>query len=73
MKRQLQVIEQEAVVLRTKIQTLESENDKLAAENKQLQLQRIRKGPSEPESETELKMKIASLETKLAEANNKVT
>jgi hypothetical protein len=72
LKRQLQVIEQEAVILRTKIQTLESDNEKLAAENKQLQLQRIRKSSSETESETELKMKITSLETKLADANSKV-
>ena len=73
LKRQLQVIEQEAVILRTKTQTLESENEKLAAENKQLQLQRIRKGPSEPDNETELKIKIASLEAKLTDANSKVT
>jgi hypothetical protein len=52
---------------------LESENEKLAAENKRLQLQRIRKGPSESDNENELKMKIASLETKLTEATSKVT
>lgn len=39
MKRQLQVVEQEASVLRTKTQTLEQENDKLLAEVKKLQLQ----------------------------------
>lgn len=38
-KRQLQVVEQEASVLRTKTQTLEQENDKLLAEVKKLQLQ----------------------------------
>jgi hypothetical protein len=39
LKRQLQVVEQEASVLRTKTQTLEQENDKLLAEVKKLQLQ----------------------------------
>jgi predicted nuclease with TOPRIM domain len=73
LKCQLQVIEQEATILRTKTQTLESDNEKLAAENKQLHLQRIRKWPLEAENETALKGKITSLETKLTEANNKVT
>jgi predicted nucleic acid-binding Zn-ribbon protein len=72
LKRQLQVIEQEATVLRTKIQTMESDNEKLAAENKQLLLQRMKRGPSEAEYETELKEKITSLERELTEANNKV-
>jgi chromosome segregation ATPase len=39
LKRQLQVVEQEATVLRTKTQTLEQENDKLLAEVKKMQLQ----------------------------------
>ena len=39
LKRQLQVVEQEASVLRTKTQTLEQENDKMLAEVKELQLQ----------------------------------
>ncbi|PNF26593.1 hypothetical protein B7P43_G11349 [Cryptotermes secundus] len=72
LKRQLQVIEQEAAILRTKTQTLESDNEKLAAENKQLHLQRIKKWPLEAENETTLKAKITSLETKLTDANNKV-
>jgi regulator of replication initiation timing len=72
LKRQLQVIEQEATVLRTKIQTLESDNEKLAAENKQLHLLRLKKGSTETETEAELKGKIKSMETELAEAYNKV-
>lgn len=39
LKRQLQVVEQETAVFRTKAQTLESENDKLLAEVKKMQLQ----------------------------------
>jgi hypothetical protein len=73
LKRQLQVIEQEATILRTKTQTLESDNEKLAAENKQLHLQKIKKWPLENENETALKVKITSLESKLADTNNKVT
>jgi chromosome segregation ATPase len=41
-KRQLQVVEQEATVLRTKTQSLEQENDKLLGEVKVLQLQAAR-------------------------------
>lgn len=73
LKRQLQVIEQEAAILRTKTQTLESDNEKLAAENKQLHLQRIKKWPLEAENEAALKSKITLLETKLTDANDKVT
>lgn len=42
LKRQLQVVEQEASVLRTKTQTLEQENEKLLSEVKKLQLQTAR-------------------------------
>ncbi|XP_021938796.1 golgin subfamily B member 1 isoform X3 [Zootermopsis nevadensis] len=72
LKCQLQVIEQEATILRTNIQTLESDNEKLVAENKQLHLMRLKKGSTEKESEVELKGKLTSLETELAEAYNKV-
>jgi hypothetical protein len=65
------VIEQEAAILRTKTQTLESDNEKLAVENKQLHLLRLKKGATE--TETELKGRITSMETELIEANNKVT
>jgi hypothetical protein len=73
LKRQLQVIEQEAAILRTKTQTLESDNEKLAAENKQLHLLRLKKGSTETETEAELKGRITSMETELTVANNKVT
>lgn len=42
LKRQLQVVEQEASVFRTKTQTLEQENEKLLAEVKKVQLQAAR-------------------------------
>ena len=73
LKRQLQVIEQEANILRTKNNTLESDNEKLAAENRRLLLQKIKKSPSETEIDTELKDKVISLETQLADSNNKVS
>uniref|UniRef100_A0A0K8W841 Uncharacterized protein n=1 Tax=Bactrocera latifrons TaxID=174628 RepID=A0A0K8W841_BACLA len=45
-KRQLKLVEQEASVLRTKISTLESENEKLLKDNKRMQLQALRKSTS---------------------------
>jgi len=48
LKRQLQVVEQEASVLRGKTQTLEQENDKMLAEVKQLQLQVARGSTKSP-------------------------
>ncbi|XP_036217888.2 uncharacterized protein [Bactrocera oleae] len=45
-KRQLILVEQEASVLRTKISTLESENEKLLKDNKRMQLQALRKSTS---------------------------
>lgn len=41
LKRQLQVIEQEASVLRSKTQSLEADNEKVQAENKKLQVSQI--------------------------------
>lgn len=77
LRRQLQVIEQEAAVLRTKTQTLESENEKLTNENKRLQLRASRKAPITSTEEaglenSDLKEKVKSLESKLTEANNKI-
>ncbi|KAJ4435370.1 hypothetical protein ANN_17984, partial [Periplaneta americana] len=72
LKRQLQVIEQEANILRTRNQTLETDNEKLIADNKRLLLQKIKKAPSEADIDTDLKEKVTTLETQLAEANNKV-
>ncbi|XP_049773051.1 trichohyalin isoform X2 [Schistocerca cancellata] len=79
LKRQLQVIEQEAAILRTRTQALETENEKLTAENKKLQLVRGTKKTinSTATDETsdravELKERIADLERQLEEANKKV-
>ncbi|XP_049855867.1 myosin-2 heavy chain isoform X5 [Schistocerca gregaria] len=79
LKRQLQVIEQEAAILRTRTQALETENEKLTAENKKLQLVRATKKTinSIATDETsdravELKERIADLERQLEEANKKV-
>lgn len=41
-KRQLQIIDQEAAVMRTKIISLEQENEKILSENKKLQVQAAR-------------------------------
>lgn len=41
-KRQLQIIDQEAAVMRTKIISLEDENEKILTENKKLQMQAAR-------------------------------
>ncbi|CAG2067711.1 unnamed protein product, partial [Timema podura] len=72
LKRQLQLIEQEAAILRTKIQILESDNDKLSAENKRLELLRgTKKGPTslETQVDAELKGKIEEMENQLTDAN----
>nr|CAD7196699.1 unnamed protein product [Timema douglasi] len=76
LKRQLQLIEQEAAILRTKIQILESDNDKLGAENKRLELLRgTKKGPTslETQVDAELKGKIEEMETQLTNANKQIT
>lgn len=41
-KRKLEMVEEEATVLRTRLQNLEMENDKMQAENKRLTLQAAR-------------------------------
>lgn len=48
LKRQLQLVEQEAQILRQKIIALESENEKLSQENKRFQLRLSRKPPPGP-------------------------
>nr|CAD7599136.1 unnamed protein product [Timema genevievae] len=76
LKRQLQLIEQEAAILRTKIQILESDNDKLSAENKRLELLRgTKKGPTslETQVDAELKGKIEEMENQLTDANKQIT
>lgn len=73
LKRQLQNVEQEASILRTKNQTLEMDYEKLLAENKKLQLSKgSKKGGLLNSSQFELKGKIAALEKELEEANKKV-
>ncbi|CAD7085418.1 unnamed protein product [Hermetia illucens] len=46
LKRQMQMVEQEASILRGKISNLEQENEKLTLENKKLQMQYLRKNSS---------------------------
>ncbi|KAH7968921.1 hypothetical protein HPB52_012627 [Rhipicephalus sanguineus] len=70
LKRQLQLVEQEANILRQKAQDLETENDKLMAENKRCQLRLSRKPPPGPQEllqldNMELKEKLADSERKL--------
>nr|XP_018902626.1 PREDICTED: centromere protein F-like isoform X2 [Bemisia tabaci] len=73
LKRQLQNVEQEASILRTKNQTLEMDYEKLLAENKKLQLSKgSKKGGLLNSSQFELKGKIAALEKELEEANKKI-
>ncbi|KAK3928455.1 Homeobox protein cut-like 1, partial [Frankliniella fusca] len=76
LKRQLQVIENEAMVLRQRTQTLEAENDKLNSENKRLQLTRNAKNARDSSSSAAelrvLKDKVTSLEAELSSANQKV-
>lgn len=71
LKRQLQLVEQEATILRQKTLDLENENDKLATENRKLQIRADRKGlPTSNEKlameNIDLKSKVATLEKKLA-------
>lgn len=70
LKRQLQLVEQEASILRQKTVDLEAENDKLAAENKRCQLRLSRKPPPGPQEllqldNMELKEKLTDAERKL--------
>lgn len=70
LKRQLQVIEQEAVVLRSKVQSLESENEKLVMENKKLQLLKgVKKSDKVIDKYID---QIATLEIELSDANKRI-
>lgn len=71
LKRQLQLVEQEAAVLRTKITTLEADNEKLSAENKKLQLLRVTK-KAVGSTEGTTNDKIANLELKLSNSDKQV-
>lgn len=73
LKRQLQVVEQEASVLRARNQTLESDNEKLTAENKKLTLTQVtKKSAQERAINLDMKLKLSELEKKLEEANKQV-
>lgn len=70
LKRQLQLVEQEAGLLRQKAQDLEADNDRLTAENKRCQLRLSRKPPPGPQEllqldNMELKEKLSDAERKL--------
>lgn len=77
LKRQLQVVEQEAVVLQSKLQSVEGENDKLVTENNRLLLISNRgiKKPNTDLNNGETngdKVATKQLEVSLATANNKI-
>ncbi|XP_011214884.2 myosin-11 isoform X4 [Bactrocera dorsalis] len=77
-KRQLKLVEQEASVLRTKISTLESENEKLLKDNKRMQLQALRKSTSldkngaNGEELTKLKESLEKMERERNELDGKL-
>lgn len=50
LRRQLQVVEQEATVLRQRTQALEAENERIGAENKKLEMQALRNARRESNS-----------------------
>nr|CAH0112438.1 unnamed protein product [Daphnia galeata] len=73
LKRQLQLVEQEAGILRSKTVELETENEKMTAENRRLHLRVSRKPPpSDAEKllidKLELEERIKNMEKKLTEA-----
>jgi hypothetical protein len=74
LKRQLQVVEQEASVLRGKTQTLEQENDKLLAEVKKIQLQAARNSikSTAPVNTDKMKASIEELEKERDELKAKL-
>lgn len=72
MRRQLQVVEQEASVLRNKVQSLETENEKLNTENKMLSLLRGAKTTKLDKNIDKYIDQIASLEIEVAEKNEKI-
>ncbi|XP_063357519.1 uncharacterized protein LOC134647220 isoform X2 [Cydia amplana] len=72
LKRQLQVIEQEATVLRSKTQSLEADNEKLQTENKKLQLFKNTRTLRSEKSSEQAAAKVSKLETELKEALTKI-
>ena len=76
-KRQLQLVEQEATILRTKTLELETENEKMTAENRRLQLRVSRKPPATDSEKLlldkiDLEERIKALEKKLTEVAPKL-
>lgn len=72
LKRQIQVMEQEAAILRNKVQTLETENEKLIVENKKLQLLRGTKNLKSDKNLDKYVDQIANLELEINEKNEKI-
>lgn len=72
LKRQLQVIEQETSIFRSKIQSLETENEKLLSENKKLQLVKGTKNFRADKNIDRYIDQIAILEVELGEKNNQI-
>lgn len=72
MKRQLSVVEQEATVLRTRNQTLESDYEKMMAENKRLLMSQSKKDPTNKLSALDTKVRVIKLEKELDDAHKKV-
>ena len=75
LQRQLQLVEQEAAILRSKTHDLEAENEKMTAENRRLHLRVSRKPPpSDSEKllmdKLELEERIKNMEKKLTEASS---
>lgn len=72
MKRQLQAVEQEATALRTRNKTLESDYERLMAENKRLLSSQSKKDPVNKLSALDTKVRVIKLEKELEDANKKV-
>lgn len=72
MKRQLQVVQQEAEVLRTRNQTLETDYERMMAENKRLLMSQSKKDPLNKLSALDTKVRVIKLEKELDDAHKKV-
>lgn len=72
LKRQLQLVEQEATVLRNKVQSLETESEKMSLENKRFQLLQGTKNMKSDRSSEKYIDKIAELEVELEYAKKKI-
>lgn len=73
----MQLVEQEASILRSKTVDMEAENDKLAAENRRLHLRVSRKGPPTDAEKLmmdkmELEERLKALEKKLGEVPSSI-